>query len=1012
MSCQPCKQKALSPVTATANFPAAVPPCAFCCRKHLGRAQALLSEVFHYPDRLGAAIGEMSVAEDEIRGLWPDFSEQIRKERLRADVPVLVIPNVTPLLLDLHRRLLLQRQASARPIPQAPATASEQSSMPAAVSPRYPLSVLSVSAAVRESAVRARCPGRSAANADSAFPFPELTIRALESAGCNVWLPDLSEYETRLRVAQATGGERWSGPDKDGKVALGFVFGSALGDELMGSVLPRQLSATGVKVFKVKHRCTETIVANNPHISGWQNAGRIGLGRAYVGDGHHTQCIQRYFKVPEDTFPRPEIYLSPDEKKWAEKQRSEWPSGKPVIIVSTSSFGSVQHPDSYTLRPWRQWISILAQNAVVVRCQSRTETPLNVPPVPGVFELSDLTTRQYMSLFSVADGYFGAESGGAHVAAAFQLPSIVHLTSRIPLSMLQKLPGTCKISRCLYPQNWYSTWEKKTTISVPIQKPNIISNAMFHAVYGSGNAPVVVTPKYTPERDRDVLMALCRTFKPRTVIEFGVQRGCTAKYLLDNCPWISEYVGIDVPPGTVPALRNQIREVPAIAGELVADNPKFRLIIRAKGTADVSSAELPIADMVFIDDDHSAAGVSLATTLARKILRPGGVCCWHDYGNRTAGVTEVIDRLNATDGNQIVWVQGSWTCFETRPHVSLPETPGPARSTVPVLVTQAILDSVMFRSLTAIAGARGIRLDGRLTSNDYNATFSSADSAITWGVKRTHAQYIGNGRNVLFLENGLLRQRYGVIVDHRGFFADSALCRDREFDQIPEPDELTRLFDHIKREWKIDYGVASGDPSGPILIILQVHNDAPLRGPYYPTRAGAEDANLVTLTHCARYLPADKAVIVRPHPRDLAWWNAHQADAAAVIPPHWTIDTAGTDVYAAIARSSALITVNSTVATEALCWHLPVAVLGRSWFTGSDAVLDCSGDPSKLSVLATFRPDPDAITRYLCAILRHTLPYASTPDQISGCASVNVWMDKVQKDITPIPQQPGDTATP
>jgi len=195
---------------------------------------------------------------------------------------------------------------------------------------------------------------------------------------------------------------------------------------------------------------------------------------------------------------------------------------------------------------------------------------------------------------------------------------------------------------------------------------SIIANQLFHQIFGAGDAPAVTEPCYTSPADRAVLLALCRAFRPRTVIEIGVQRGATAKLLLDNCPWITEYIGIDVPPGTVMPLPGQQSEVPAAAGELVKADPRVKIIIRANGSLDLEPEDLPLADLVFIDGDHSSAAVAADTALARAILRPGGVCVWHDYNNRTVGVSPVIDQINTAEGNHICLVDGSWVCFEIR----------------------------------------------------------------------------------------------------------------------------------------------------------------------------------------------------------------------------------------------------------------------------------------------------------------------------------------------------------
>ena len=217
---------------------------------------------------------------------------------------------------------------------------------------------------------------------------------------------------------------------------------------------------------------------------------------------------------------------------------------------------------------------------------------------------------------------------------------------------------------------------------------SIISQPLFHSIFGPIAAAAVkgCRHQYVNVPDRKVLLALSAAFVPRTVVEIGVQRGETAKLLLENGPWIREYIGIDVPPGTVMPLPGQQSEVPAAAGELALDDPRFRTLVRPRGSRDVTAAELALVCMVIIDGDHSAPAVLADTALARAILRPGGVCCWHDYGNKTVEVTAVIDQLNRADGQRICLVEGTWTCFEIRNAggavLAPPATPGEGRSPV------------------------------------------------------------------------------------------------------------------------------------------------------------------------------------------------------------------------------------------------------------------------------------------------------------------------------------------
>lgn len=146
-------------------------------------------------------------------------------------------------------------------------------------------------------------------------------------------------------------------------------------------------------------------------------------------------------------------------------------------------------------------------------------------------------------------------------------------------------------------------------------------------------------------------MALCRAFRPKHVIEFGIQVGTTAKLLLDNCPWIERYDGVDLPVGGKTFLSHQQNQVPEVPGELVLDNPKCHVLTEPPGDT--------IYGMAYIDGDHSREGVLRDSAFCREHV--DGVIAWHDY-NTERGVNEAIDHLNG-DGNRIFLVDGTHVCF-------------------------------------------------------------------------------------------------------------------------------------------------------------------------------------------------------------------------------------------------------------------------------------------------------------------------------------------------------------
>lgn len=58
----------------------------------------------------------------------------------------------------------------------------------------------------------------------------------------------------------------------------------------------------------------------------------------------------------------------------------------------------------------------------------------------------------------------------------------------------------------------------------------------------------------------------------------------------------------------------------------------------------------PVYDLAFIDGSHDRESVARDAALAARLLRPGGVLAFHDYGATDPGVTEAVDELIASGG--------------------------------------------------------------------------------------------------------------------------------------------------------------------------------------------------------------------------------------------------------------------------------------------------------------------------------------------------------------------------
>lgn len=162
----------------------------------------------------------------------------------------------------------------------------------------------------------------------------------------------------------------------------------------------------------------------------------------------------------------------------------------------------------------------------------------------------------------------------------------------------------------------------------------------------------------------EVLLHLFESVNARTIIEFGCHEGRNAAAALRNLPTLERYVGVDVPASYVTKMAVQRKEIPAQPGRLAAHDPRFELILRNRGTFDLTGDDLPVADVVFIDADHSREGVENDTRLALLAVRTGGLIIWHD--DNCLPVVEVTQTLNdyCAAGAEIKHVSGTWLAFE------------------------------------------------------------------------------------------------------------------------------------------------------------------------------------------------------------------------------------------------------------------------------------------------------------------------------------------------------------
>jgi predicted O-methyltransferase YrrM len=170
--------------------------------------------------------------------------------------------------------------------------------------------------------------------------------------------------------------------------------------------------------------------------------------------------------------------------------------------------------------------------------------------------------------------------------------------------------------------------------------------------------------RYFNPGELETLLHLFETVRPKVIIEFGVNTGRNAVAALRNLPGLERYVGIDVTQDYRTHMPVQRGEIPARPGELALHDPRFELIVRPRGSFELTPADLPEADAIFIDADHSRLGVMNDYALARARVRPGGIVIFHDdNGLPVVEVTQTLNELCA-EGADIQHVAGTWLAFQ------------------------------------------------------------------------------------------------------------------------------------------------------------------------------------------------------------------------------------------------------------------------------------------------------------------------------------------------------------
>lgn len=226
------------------------------------------------------------------------------------------------------------------------------------------------------------------------------------------------------------------------EVTLALYGAPHLGDALCATSLPRLLTTRRRwGVYMNKHqRSIASAFANNPYVCGFVEGWTVDPFTRLRGTGHVIQRLQQAFGLPVQRTPKPEVYLSEEELAWARQQRSTWPSDRPACIFSvrvltdTGSFDFSKVNWAALAKQWSRYCTIIQPVLTQPKLYQEQVSPLPhvvantwepEPILPDAVVYRDLSVRQYLSLFAVADYFCGGTSGGSHAAAAFDLPALI-----------------------------------------------------------------------------------------------------------------------------------------------------------------------------------------------------------------------------------------------------------------------------------------------------------------------------------------------------------------------------------------------------------------------------------------------------------------------------------------------------------------------------------------------------------------------------------------------------------
>jgi hypothetical protein len=304
-------------------------------------------------------------------------------------------------------------------------------------------------------------------------------------------------------------------------------------------------------------------------------------------------------------------------------------------------------------------------------------------------------------------------------------------------------------------------------------------------------------------------------------------------------------------------------------------------------------------------------------------------------------------------------------------------------------------------SLVNLLHREGIRIFDLHKSQDrtiQELRLTPPDNMIVWGIKVPEEWWEENfpEANILFVENGMLDQKYGAMCSLGGRYSSSHVINEMLSGRIPEPWAMKAVPEFTKEHFGWDF-LQGGDPSGPVLIVHQNDGDASVRYHFDLRKYGDPSPTHALIRVCEEHLPPDRPVIFRPHPLARSRFRRRLRKGQIPLPDHWELNLDGS-VYDILPGCSSMVTINSTVASEALTLGIPIVTLGSNCYSFCGMVHEIGAEGLEiLRGIDHLRPPGEhEVLRYCGIVLESTVPHGAEESELCRIRPLTRWIRRAK----------------